>query len=119
MISEVIKEFCNQYGLKGVSMEEGGKLRLSIEGIGDLQFLHQKNKLLVGLTRKIENYYLFSGRKVLAMCHYKEPHFHPLHAQLNDDMLGIFYLFDENEVTAALLSQALDALTETMDSMLK
>ncbi len=105
MISEVIKEFCNQYGLKGVSMEEGGKLRLSIEGIGDLQFL--------------QNYYLFSGRKVLAMCHYKEPHFHPLHAQLNDDMLGIFYLFDENEVTAALLSQALDALTETMDSMLK
>ena len=118
MISEVIKEFCNQYGLKGVSMEEGGKLRLSIEGIGELQFLHQKNKLLVGLTRKIENFYLFSAQKILAMCHYKEPHFHALHAQLNNDMLGIFYLFDENEVTTVLLSQALDALTETMDKAL-
>ena len=90
MISEVIKEFCNQYGLKGISMEEGGKLRLSIEGIGGLQFFNQKNKLLMGLTRKIENFYLFSARKILAMCHFKEANFHPLHAQLNDDMLGIF-----------------------------
>ncbi len=118
MISDVISEFCKQYGLQGVSMEEGGKLRLSIEGIGDLQFLHQKNKLLVGLTRKIENPYLFSAQKVLAMCHYKESHFYPLHAQLNEDVLGLFHLFNENEVTAALLSQALDALTDEMDKAL-
>ena len=115
MISEVIKEFCNQYGLTGVSMEEGGKLRLSIEGIGDLQFLNEKDKLLIGLSRKIENFYLFSARKILEMCHYKECDFHPLHAQLKDDVLGLFYIFDEREVTAALLSQALDGLTETMD----
>jgi hypothetical protein len=52
------------------------------------------------------------------MCYFKEPNFHPLHAQLHDEMLGIFYLFEENEVTAAFLSQALDALTDTMDKAL-
>ena len=99
-------------------MEEGGKLRLSIEGIGDLQFLHEKNKLLIGLSRKIENFYLFSARKILAMCHYKEPHLHPLHAQINDETLGLFFIFEESEVTAALLSQALDELTDAMDKAL-
>ncbi len=118
MISDVIQEFCNQYGLQGVSMGAEGKLRLSIEGIGDLQFLHQKNKLLIGLTRKIENPYLLSGRKILEMCHYKESNLRPLHAQINDEMLGIFYLLEEEEVTAALLSEALDALTDTMDKAL-
>lgn len=119
MISYVVQEFCNQYGLKNVSMVEGGKLRLSIEGVGDLQFFHQKDKLLVGLTSKIENPYLFSAQKILKMCHYTEPHFYPLHAQLHDEILGFFYLFEENEVTVAILSQALDTLTDTMDQALK
>lgn len=96
-------------------MDEGGKLRLSIEEIGDLQFLNVKSKLVVGLTRKIENPYLFSAQNILKMCHYKECRFHPLHAQLKDEMLGLFYIFEENEVTAALLSQALDELTDAMD----
>lgn len=118
MLSDIIQEFCNQYGLKGISLGEAGKLRLSIEGIGDLQFLNQKSKLLVGLSRKVENFYSFSGQKILGQCHFKESNFHPLHAQLNDDMLGLFYLFEENEVTAALLSQALDQLTDAMDKAL-
>jgi len=100
-------------------MGEEGKLRLSIEGVGDLQFFNIKNKLLMGLTRKIENPYLFSARNILGMCHFKENNFHPLHAQVHDEMLGIFYIFEESEVTAAFLSQALDGLTDTMDKMLQ
>ena len=52
------------------------------------------------------------------MCHYKEPHLHPLHAQINDETLGLFFIFEESEVTAALLSQALDELTDAMDKAL-
>lgn len=118
MIPEIVQEFCQQHGLQGVSMGEDGKLRLSIEGVGDLQLLYQQESLLVGLSKKIDNPYLLSGRKVLGLCHYTVPQLHPLHAQINDDMLGIFYLFDEHEVTAALLSQALDSLTDTIDQML-
>ena len=119
MITDVIQEFCSQYGLKGISLGETGKLRLSIEGTGDLQFFNEKNKLLMGLSKKIENPYSFSARKILGMSHFKEPNFHPLHAQLKDETLGIFYLFQEDEVTSALLCQALDALADIMEKALE
>lgn len=118
MISDTIQEFCRQYGLNGVLLNSEGKLRLTIESIGDLQFFYQNSKLLVGLTRRIENFYAFSARKVLELCHYKELPLHPLHAQLQEELLGLFYIFDEEEVTGALLAQTLDTLTEFMDQAL-
>ena len=116
MISEVVQDFCKQYGLTGVSMEEGGSLGLSIESVGDLQLLHKAPKFLMGLNRKVENLYLLDGRKILACCHYRVPHPKPLHAQLRDGTLGLYYIFEEREVDATLLSRALDSLTDTMDS---
>ena len=118
MLSDIIQEFCKQYGLSGISMEEGGSLRLSIDGIGDLQLIQKNSKLVVGLIRKIENPYLLSGRKILACCHFAKSHLKPLPAQLNDDILTFFTIFEENEVTSALLSQTLDFLTDTMDHVL-
>ena len=117
MISDTVKDFCEEHGLKGVSMEEGGTLRLIIDDIGDFQLVHTRSKVVTGLTRKIENSYLLSGRKILGFCHFREPHFRPLHVQLNDDILGIFYIFEENVVTSALLSQSLNALTDAMDKI--
>lgn len=118
MIPDIVKDFCQEYGLAGVSMEQGGSLRLSIEDIGDFQLVHTHSKLITGLTRPIGNTYLMDGRKILSFCHFKESHLRPLHAQINDDnILGLSYHFDESEVTATLLSQALNSLTDIMDNI--
>ncbi|MFI0348122.1 MAG: hypothetical protein ACH346_05060 [Chthoniobacterales bacterium] len=117
MISDIVKNFCEEYGLRGLSIEDGGVLRLTIADVGDFQLVQTSGKLLTGLTRKIENFYLLSGRKILGACHFREPHFRPLHAQLKDDTLGIFYVFEESEITVAILSQSIESLTDAMDKI--
>ena len=119
MISSIVQEFCAHCGFSGLSMEEGGSLKLSIEGIGDFQMIHNSPQFLAGLQRKIENPYLLTGKKVLSHCHFKEANLSPLHAQIKDDTLGLFYVFNETELTAALLSTSLDSLVELMDKILQ
>lgn len=117
MISDIVQDFTKLYGLSGITMTEGGSLRLTIADIGDLQLVHTRSKLITGLTRVMENSYLLNGQKILSVCHFREHHLRPLHAQLNENTIGIFYIFDENEVTAALLSEALGSLADIMDQI--
>ena len=117
MISDTVQQFCQQYGLAGVTMEEGGHLNLTIDAIGDLQLIHKAPQFLVGLSRKVENVYLINARKILAQAHFRESRIKPLHTQLRDDHLGLYYIFQEQEIDPALLSNALDSLTETMDHL--
>lgn len=115
MISESVQEFCKQHGLAKTTMAEGGGLRLSITDVGDFQLLHRSPYFLTGLTRKVENLYLLNGRRILGLCHFKRRSLRALHAQLKEDQLGFYFLFGEREITASLLSMALDSLTEVMD----
>ena len=119
MLSQTIAEFCRHCGLPGLSMQEGGTLKLSIEGIGNFQMIHSSPKFLTGLQRKIENPYLLTGQKILSHCHFREPHLKPLHAQIRNDVLGLSYIFKEEEITAALLSSALDSLVDIMGRILQ
>ena len=119
MIPQIIEEFCSQHGLSSLSMQEGGSLKLSIDGIGDFQMIHSGSKFLTGLNRKIENTYLLNGRNILRRCHFRTSNFKPLHAQLRNNVLGLFYLFREEEITASLLSLSLDSLTNTMDEIFR
>lgn len=119
MIAETVQQFCRQYGLSGSSMEEGGSLKLSIADIGDFQLLHRSPYFLTGLSRKVENIYLLDGRRILGECHFKKRYLKALHAQLRDDKLGFYYIFKEREITASLLSMALDSLTEVMDDVFR
>jgi hypothetical protein len=41
----------------------------------------------------------------------------PLHAQLHDDTLGFYFIFEEKEINPTVLSNALDSLTELMDQV--
>ncbi|MBX9742682.1 MAG: hypothetical protein K2W99_03990 [Chthoniobacterales bacterium] len=116
MISESVQEFCSHHGLAKTTMTEGGGLKLAIADIGDFQLLHRSPYFLTGLSRKVENLYLLDARRVLGLCHFKRRSLKPLHAQLREDKLGFYYLFGEREITASLLSMALDSLTEAMDA---
>ena len=118
MISSIVQEFCSHYGFSGLSMEDEGRLKLSIEGVGDFEMIHNSPKFLAGLQRKIENPYLLTGEKVLSHCHFKETNVSPVHAQMRNDTLGLFYVFNETDVTASLLSTSLDSLVELMDKIL-
>lgn len=117
MISTVVQDFCQQYGLSGATMEEGGSLNLTIDDIGNLQLVHKAPHFLIGLSRKVENLYLVNARKILAHAHFRETNIKPLHTQLHDDQLGLYYIFEEREIDPAVLSKALDSLTEVMDQI--
>jgi type III secretion system chaperone SycN len=117
MIEDAVQKFCQQYGLSGVSMEEGASLNLNIDGIGTLQLVHKAPHFLIGLHKKVENLYLLKARKILAYAHFKEPRIKPLHTQLHNDMLGFYFIFEEQEIDPSVLSNALDALTDLMDQV--
>jgi len=117
MISDIIREFCQQYGLSGLSLDERGSLSLSIEDIGDFQLVQKSPKFLTGLHRKVENLYLLDGRKILSHSHFREAHLKPLHVQLHNDTIGLYYIFEEREIDVTVLSRALDSLTDTMDKL--
>ncbi len=119
MISDSVEGFCRQHGLAGLSMEEGGSLKLSIDDVGDFQLLHRSPYFLTGLTRKVENLYLLEGRHILGYCHFKKQHLRPLHAQLREDKLGFYFVFGEREITTSILSMALDSLTDVMDEVFR
>lgn len=115
MISDVVQQFCQQCGLSGFAMEEGGSLSFTIEDTGTLQLIHQPPFFLVGLSKKVDNLYLINARKILMHAHYRENSMKPLHTQLHEDTLGLHYIFGEREITSAMLSEALDSLTQIMD----
>ncbi|MCF7728903.1 MAG: hypothetical protein K9M81_00895 [Chthoniobacterales bacterium] len=117
MITDIVQQFCQQYGLSGLTMEEGGSINLKIDTIGTLQLVHKEPHFLVGLSKKVENLYLLNARKILACAHFKESRMKPLHAQLRDDILGFYFIFEDKEVNCAILSNALDSLTELMDQV--
>ena len=117
MITDAVQQFCQQYGLSSVSMEEGASLNLIIDSIGTLQLDHKAPHFLIGLSKKVENPYLLNARKILARAHFKEPRIKPLHAQLHDDILGFYFIFEEQEIDPSVLSNALDSLTELMNQV--
>ncbi|MFZ4115116.1 MAG: hypothetical protein ACOYK6_00155 [Chthoniobacterales bacterium] len=117
MITDVVQQFLQNYGLSGVTMQEGGSLNLKIDTIGALQLVHKAPHFLIGLNKKVENLYLLNARKVLAFAHFREQRIKPLHAQLHEDILGFYYIFGEREIDPSVLSGALDSLTELMDQL--
>jgi|GEM_PF-1890282 len=117
MITDVVQQFFQQYGLSGITMREGEKLSLQIDTIGNLQLVHSPPCFLIGLRKKIENIYLLNARKILARAHFREPRLKPLHTQLHDDILGCYFIFEESEINLSILSNGLDALTTVMDQV--
>lgn len=117
MITDVVLQFCQQYGLSGVTMREGESVNLKIDTIGNLQLVHKTPYLLMGLSKKIENFYLLNARKILSHAHFRESRIKPLHAQLHDDTLGFYFIFEESEINPAVLSNGLDALSELMEQV--
>lgn len=86
LIDETILEFGRTLGIADLRLRENGSLLLNVENIGvvTIELIGEyDDHVSLSLTRVIEEPDASACRRILELCHYREPSPWPVHAAFN------------------------------------
>ncbi len=115
-MEQIIKDFGKLLGMQNLYVPPGKFFRLNMENLGDLDLLHEEERLLMRLTKSVPFFSKESLLNLFTATHYRnfssQP---PMRPWLQKpDRVGLGIIFSEREATSNQLYQALELLTKEL-----
>jgi type III secretion system chaperone SycN len=114
IFDETIHEFGRSLGMGDLRLRENGALMLQVDNIGTIAFEligEFREQVAMSLTRQIEPPDAEACRRILELCHYRNPAPFPVHPAFNSHGSLVFAIgFSAADFTLPNINQAIDTL---------
>ncbi len=119
-MEQLLKDFGNLLGMRNLYCPAGKLLRLNMENLGDLDFLHEDGRCLMRLTKLVPWISKDTLLNLLAATHYRYFTVQPMRLRpwfQKPDRIGYGFIFSEHETTPDRLYQNLELLTKELEKI--